>query len=111
MSDTYSEKAHGWILPSPTPHNLPKQTLKAFIDDVNLFIGKNPTPLNQNFSPKPKKISTGGMVSSVPPVENSIPKSVFGLMSISISTKTEPHTFVNVNRKTHTCSSETPTDL
>ena len=40
MSDAYSEKANGWTLPSPIPHNLPKQTLKAFLDDVNLFIEK-----------------------------------------------------------------------
>ncbi len=40
MSDTYSTKANGWDLPSPFPTTQPKQTLKAFIDDINLFVGQ-----------------------------------------------------------------------
>jgi len=40
MANTYSTKAHRWVLPSPTPHDNIKQTMKEFIDDVNLFIGK-----------------------------------------------------------------------
>jgi len=49
MLDACSEKAHGWIVPSPTPHNLLKQTLKAFIDDVNLFIGQQPNTTEPTF--------------------------------------------------------------
>jgi len=40
MADAYSVKAHGWIIPSPLPWSQIKQTMKAFIDDVNQFIGK-----------------------------------------------------------------------
>jgi len=49
MSDAYSLKANGWHLPAPIPHNLPKLTLKAFIDDVNLFIGKQPDTTESTF--------------------------------------------------------------
>jgi len=40
MADAYSSKAHRWCIPTPTPHPQLKQTMKAFINDVNLFIGK-----------------------------------------------------------------------
>jgi len=40
MSEAYSQKANGWILPSPLKNPTQKQTLKAFIDGVNLFIGQ-----------------------------------------------------------------------
>ncbi len=40
MANAYSTKAHGWVLPSPTLHDNTKQTMKAFIDDVNLFTGQ-----------------------------------------------------------------------
>jgi len=39
MANTYSTTAHGWVFPSPTLHDNIKQTMKAFIDNVNLFIG------------------------------------------------------------------------
>jgi len=40
MSEVYSQKANGWILPSPLKNQNQKQTLKAFIDNANLFIGQ-----------------------------------------------------------------------
>jgi len=41
MADAYQEQAQGWIIPSPTPNETVTLKLKAFIDDVNLFIGQN----------------------------------------------------------------------
>jgi len=41
MADACSSKATGWIILSPIPQDQIKQTMKAFIDDVNLFIGKS----------------------------------------------------------------------
>jgi len=40
MANSYSKKAHGWNIPSPSAQHSVKQDLLAFIDDVNLFIGK-----------------------------------------------------------------------
>jgi len=40
MVDAYTSDAHGWIIPSPIPNEHTKQDLKAFIDNVNLFIGQ-----------------------------------------------------------------------
>jgi len=40
MAEAYSSKAHGWRIPTPIPQPQLKQTIKAFINDVNLFIGK-----------------------------------------------------------------------
>jgi len=42
MLDAYTHKAHGWIIPSPSQQPEFKQMLKAFIDNVNLFIGQTP---------------------------------------------------------------------
>jgi len=49
MSDTYSQKANGWTLPSPFKNLTQKQMLKAFIDDVNLFIGQPQATSKQTF--------------------------------------------------------------
>jgi len=40
MADAYSFKAHRWQIPTPIPQHQLKQTMKAFINNVNLFIGK-----------------------------------------------------------------------
>ena len=40
MANAYSEKAQGWTIPSPSAQHSIRQDLLAFIDDVNLFIGK-----------------------------------------------------------------------
>jgi len=40
MADAYSAGANGWTIPSPNNNAPIKQDMKAFIDDVNLFIGK-----------------------------------------------------------------------
>jgi len=63
MTDTYQEQAQGWILPSPIPHKYITLKLKAFIDDVNLFIGKNPGISDKEFYATAQKISTDGMES------------------------------------------------
>jgi len=41
MANAYQEQAQGWIIPSPIPNDMVTLKLKAFIDDVNLFIGQN----------------------------------------------------------------------
>jgi len=40
MATAYTTRANGWTIPSPHSNACIKQDLKAFIDDVNLFIGK-----------------------------------------------------------------------
>jgi len=42
MADTYQATAHRWTIKSPVTTKSIKFTLKAFIDDVNLFIGQDP---------------------------------------------------------------------
>jgi len=49
MADAYQEKAHGWMIKSPIPTESVMLTLKAFIDDVNLFIGQNPEVSDTKF--------------------------------------------------------------
>jgi len=41
MADAYQEQAQGWIIPSPIPNDMVTLKMKAFIDDINLFIGQN----------------------------------------------------------------------
>jgi len=40
MSDAYTESMHGWTITSPISSQPMTQTIKAFVDDVNLFISK-----------------------------------------------------------------------
>jgi len=40
MANAYSKKAQGWTIPSPSMQHSIKQDLLAFINNVNLFIGK-----------------------------------------------------------------------
>jgi len=40
MANAYTKKAHGWTIPSPSAQHPIRQDMAAFIDDVNLFIGK-----------------------------------------------------------------------
>jgi len=40
MANAYTKKAHGWTIPSPSTQHPIRQDMAAFIDDVNLFIGK-----------------------------------------------------------------------
>jgi len=40
MSNAYTESPHGWTVTSPISSQPMTQTIKAFVDDVNLFIGK-----------------------------------------------------------------------
>jgi len=47
MSDAYSQKAHGWTLPSPLKHPTEKQMLTVFIDDINIFI-RQPQEINKS---------------------------------------------------------------
>jgi len=48
MADAYSAVANGWTIHSP--NNAPiKQDMKAFIDDMNLFIGKPENTTEEEF--------------------------------------------------------------
>jgi len=49
MADAYQAKAHGWTIKSPVSTESVKFTLKAFIDDVNLFIGQDPNVTDADF--------------------------------------------------------------
>jgi len=49
MSNAYSHKANGWTIPSPIKQLTQKQTLKAFIDDINLFISQPPATNETTF--------------------------------------------------------------
>jgi len=40
MANAYTSEAHRWTIPSLIPNKNTKQDLKAFIDDINLFIGQ-----------------------------------------------------------------------
>ena len=40
MASAYTTRANGWKIPSPHPNEHIQQDIKAFIDDVNLFIGQ-----------------------------------------------------------------------
>jgi len=49
LANAYQEHAHGWTISSPTPPEQLTQSWKAFIDDVNLFIGKPKTASEDKF--------------------------------------------------------------
>jgi len=49
MADAYSAGANGWTIPSPNNNAPIKQDMKAFIDDVNLFIGKSEDTTETDF--------------------------------------------------------------
>jgi len=49
MATAYTSGANGWIIPSPSTNKTTKQDLKAFIDDVNLFIGKLEDKMEEEF--------------------------------------------------------------
>jgi len=49
MANAYQENAQGWIIPSPLPNETITLKLKAFVDDVNLFIGQKPGMTNDKF--------------------------------------------------------------
>jgi len=49
MSNAYTEQSHSWTIKAPNPTLTVKQDLKAFIDDVNLFIGKPSTSTKEEF--------------------------------------------------------------
>jgi len=40
LANAYTSDMHGWSIPSPIPTQSHRQDLKAFIDDINLFIGQ-----------------------------------------------------------------------
>jgi len=40
MANAYTSEAHGWTIPSLIPNKNTKQYLKAFINNINLFIGQ-----------------------------------------------------------------------
>jgi len=42
MTAAYQDKAHRWKIPSPVPNESITLTLKAFIDNINLFISQTP---------------------------------------------------------------------
>jgi len=49
MAAAYQDKAHRWKIPSPVPNESITLTLKAFLNDVNLFIGQNPNVSEADF--------------------------------------------------------------
>jgi len=49
MATAYTARANGWTIPSPHPNEHIKQDLKAFIDNVNLFIGKPENKMENEF--------------------------------------------------------------
>ena len=49
MTAAYQTKAHGWKIQSPVPEESVNLTLKAFIDDINLFISQNPEVSEEDF--------------------------------------------------------------
>jgi len=49
MANAYSEKAQGWTIPSPSAQHSIRQDLLAFIDDINLFIGKPNNTTEEEF--------------------------------------------------------------
>jgi len=49
MANAYSSGVHGWSIPSPTQTPSLWQDLKAFIDDVNLFIGQPDNKTEKEF--------------------------------------------------------------
>ncbi len=49
MTNVYTSEANGWNIPSPIPDEQTKQDLKAFIDDVNLFIGQPNNKTKEEF--------------------------------------------------------------
>jgi len=78
MASVYMEKAHGWTIPTPNIQTPIRQDLQAFINDVNLFIGKP-----NNMTDECNLTSTDGMVSSVLPEVNLTPRSAIGPIFIS----------------------------
>ncbi len=49
MTNAYTSKANGWKIQSPVPNENIKQDLKAFIDNVNLFIGQPNNKTEEEF--------------------------------------------------------------
>ncbi len=49
LANAYQEHANGWTISSPTPPKQLTQSWKAFINDVNLFIGKPVTASEDKF--------------------------------------------------------------
>jgi len=50
LADTYLQKANGWTIRSPFPNEQITQHWKAFIDDVNLFVGKPEDTTEEEFT-------------------------------------------------------------
>jgi len=49
MATAYTSGANGWTILSPSTNQTTKQDLKAFIDNVNLFIGKPESKMEEEF--------------------------------------------------------------
>jgi len=49
LTDTYLQKANRWTIRSPFPNEQLTQHWKAFIDDVNLFVGKPKDTTKEEF--------------------------------------------------------------
>jgi len=49
MADAYNEEAHKWKIESPDGTTPVTQSINAFVDDVNLFIGKKPDTTEELF--------------------------------------------------------------
>jgi len=49
MTDAYNEAAHQWKIKAPDSSPPVTQSINAFVDDVNLFIGKKPNDTKEQF--------------------------------------------------------------
>jgi len=49
MTDAYNEEAHQWKIEPPDGTTPVTQSINAFIDNVNLFIGKKPDTTKEHF--------------------------------------------------------------
>jgi len=55
MTNAYNKAAHQWTIESPDGSLPVTQSINAFVDDVNLFIGKKPNNMEEQFLSQAQK--------------------------------------------------------